>query len=226
MKPYIATALLFAASLCAQDTATYYVAFLRPDAARTKISKEDGERIQTAHMANINKMSVDGHLVAAGPFGDTPTTISGVFVMKAASLDEAKRIANQDPTVVEHRNTIDVHQWQGPAGIGEEYKRLHKADPKTPEGMGSHPLVLFYAGPNWEPGTTAVAESITALRSAGRLVAAGPVEATDPLKALLIFQRIPAADEIRAIKELPAVKAGVLQPEHHIFWSSAHVFPW
>ncbi len=226
MRTYITTALLFTTALCAQDTATYHVAFLRPDPARTKLSKEDGERIQAAHMANIRKMSDDGHLVAAGPFDDTPTTISGVFVMKADSLEEAKRIARQDPTVVEHRNTIDVHQWQGPAGIGEEYKRVHKADPKTPEGMGPHPLVLFYAGPNWKPGTTAIAESITALPGGGKLVAAGPVEGSERLKALLIFQRIPAADEIGAIEELPAVKAGILKPEHHMFWSSAHVFPW
>ena len=101
--------------------------------------------------------------------------------MKADSLEEAKRIARQDPTVVEHRNTIDVHQWQGPAGIGEEYKRVHKADPKTPEGMGPHPLVLFYAGPNWKPGTTAAAESIIALRSAGKLIAAGPLDAATNL---------------------------------------------
>lgn len=191
-----------------------------------KLSKEEGERIQTSHMANIFKMAEDGRLASAGPFDDTPTTISGIFVMKATSPEEAKRIANQDPTVVEHRNTIDVHPWQGPVGIGDEYFRLHKADPKMPEGMGPHPLVLFHPGPNWKPGTTAVAESIIALRSAGQLVAAGPLDAGDPLKALLIFQRIPAADEIGAIEELPAVKAGILKPEHHIFWSSAHVFPW
>src|SRR5579871_3030396 len=95
----------------------YYVAFLRPDPARKPISKEESERIQSAHMANILGMAGRGVLVAAGPFDDSPPSILGVFVLKAASLDEAKRIASQDPTVTQHRNIIDVHAWRGPAGI-------------------------------------------------------------------------------------------------------------
>lgn len=227
MKSLCLGLLLFAASAWPQtNTATYYVGFLRPNPARQPLAKDEGERIQTAHMANINKMADEGRLVSAGPFGDTPTTISGIFVLKAASLEEATRIANQDPTVVEHRNTIDVHQWQGPAGIGDEYFRLHKADPKMPEGMGPHPLVIFYPGPNWKPGSEAVAESIATLRKAGKLAAAGVIEGNDTMKALLIFNRIPAPEEIQVIENLHAVKAGILKPEHHIFYSSTHVFPW
>ncbi len=225
MKKLVLVSLITAIAWSQSPVATYYVGFLRPNPARTKLSKEEGERIQTAHMANINKMADEGRLVSAGPFGDTPVTISGIFVMKAGSLEEATRMANQDPTVVEHRNTMDVHQWSGPAGIGDEYFRLHKADPKMPEGMGPHPLLLFYPGPNWKAGTPAVSESITLLRKAGKLAAAGPVVEKDDLKALLIFNRIPPADAIAATAELPAVKAGILTPEHHVFYSATHVFP-
>jgi hypothetical protein len=44
---------------------------------RKSITKEEGERIQQAHMANIHKMAADGVLISAGPFDDTPRTISG-----------------------------------------------------------------------------------------------------------------------------------------------------
>src|ERR1700680_4723751 len=102
----------------------YYLVFLRPAADRKPIPKADLDRIQSAHMANIHSMAERGVLVAAGPFGDTPSTISGIFVFKTGSLDEARRIAAQDPTVVERRNVVDVFAWRGPKGIGDEYFRL------------------------------------------------------------------------------------------------------
>jgi hypothetical protein len=50
----------------------YYVAFLRPDPAQKPLAKEDAERLQEAHMANIHKMAADGILISAGLFDDTP----------------------------------------------------------------------------------------------------------------------------------------------------------
>src|SRR5215470_9742469 len=107
---------ILACAAFAQDADTYYVVFLRPDPARTTLAQGESEKIQAAHMANLQKMAADGVLVAAGPFGDETRTISGVFVMKARSLAEAKRIAESDPTVTNHRNVVDVHTWHGPKG--------------------------------------------------------------------------------------------------------------
>lgn len=50
----------------------YYLVFLRPNPARTNLSKAEGDRIQAAHMANIHKMAEDGVLVAAGPWLESP----------------------------------------------------------------------------------------------------------------------------------------------------------
>src|SRR5512147_2760695 len=106
--------LLALPALAQQPTDLYYLVFLRPAPDRKPLSKEAGEKIQADHMANIHAMANRGVMVAAGPFGDTPTTISGVFVFKVGSLEEARKIAEADPTVVEHRNTVDVHAWRGP----------------------------------------------------------------------------------------------------------------
>src|SRR5664279_1373655 len=130
--------------------APYYVVFLRPAADRKTLTKEEGERIQAAHMANIHKMAQDGVLVSAGPFDDATRTISGIFIFKGGSLEAAQALAEKDPTVVEHRNTVDAHAWLGPAGIGDEYARLHKLDPTTPENMQVHPLCMLYRGAAWE----------------------------------------------------------------------------
>ena len=64
-----------------------------------------------------------------------------------ASLADAQARAEQDPTVVAHRNTVDAHAWEGPAGIGDEYFRMHDADPKTPKNMQVHPLAILSGSP-------------------------------------------------------------------------------
>ena len=218
---------LFAVSCFAQDSELYYVVFLRPNPARQTLDKDEAEKIQAAHMANIGKMAADGVLVAAGPFGDQVHTISGIFVMKAPSLAEAQRIANADPTVVAHRNTVDVHAWRGPAGIGAEYRRLHRENPKTPEGMGVHPLVIFLRGGASNPGAMAGhRELISRLRREGKLAAAGAMEDDATMAGLVVFQRIPVEEAQKLLKDDPAQAAGVLKAEFHSWWSAEHVLPW
>jgi len=200
----------------ANGTSRYYVAFLRPDPARKSLSKEEGERIQTAHMANIHKMADDGVLVSAGPFDDTPHTISGIFIFKVDSLERAREIALKDPTVVEHRNTIDVHEWDGPAGIGDEYRRLHRLDPKTPENMQVHPFCMLFKGTVEDAECEVLAahrQYVQKLRRDGKLSAAGRVNGEDGLAGLVVFRAIPMEEAQQLLKDDPAVKAGVFRVE-------------
>jgi uncharacterized protein YciI len=222
-------ALLFALAAAAfQPGEVYYLIFLRPDPARKPLPKEESERLQAAHMANIHSMADRGVLVAAGPFDDEPTTISGIFVFRATSLDQARRIAEQDPTVVGHRNLVEVHGWRGPKGIGAEYFRLHKEKPETPEGMGVQPLFLIYRGTRWVEGSQPVgahAEYWERLRREGKVAMQGPTEGDDELSAMVVFNRIPDDEAQRLIAGDPAVKAGVLRAEFHRWWCAAHVLP-
>jgi uncharacterized protein YciI len=234
----IFTGLVLGAAAFAQEahetTSVYYVVFLRPDPARKPLAKEEGERIQKAHMANIFKMAEDGYLAGAGPFENDPPPISGVFLMKAKSIDDARRIGGEDPTVREHRNTIDAHAWRAPAGIGDEYFRLHKEHPETPENMGAHPILLLTRGPAWNANdpkdrVVLLAEHqhyVDELRHAGKLSAAGPVEGDSSMIGIVVFHRIPLEEAQHLIGDDPAVKAGVLTVEAHRWWSSDHVFPW
>src|SRR5215475_11032605 len=148
MRAALIAALLLAAHASAAELSSevYYVVFLRRSPDRKELTKTEAERIQSAHMANIHKMGSDGILVAAGPFEDQPPTISGIFVFRIGSLADAERTANQDPTVVEHRNKAEVYAWRGPDGIGAEYVRLHKLNPATPENMAVHPLCMLHTG--------------------------------------------------------------------------------
>jgi uncharacterized protein YciI len=227
--------LLFQTGIFAADNATarYFVVFLRRSPDRKPLTKEEGDRIQAAHMANIHKMAQDGVLVAAGPFEDTPPTISGIFVFKTDSLATAQRIAAQDPTVVEHRNTVDVHAWEGPARIGEEYSLLHKLHPKAPENMQVHPFCMLFHGPAWGSSTEQQSawieqhkQYVEQLKALGKLSAAGPVEDSADFVGLVIFRPIPDAEAKELMEADPAVKAGALRIEYHRWWSSDHVLPW
>ena len=202
----------------------FQIVFLRPDPARKPLSKEDGERIQAAHMANIQSLVKRGLLVAAGPFDDKVHTISGIFFFKMATGEEALREAAKDPTVVEHRNTVDVLTWQGPAGLGEEYKRLHAQDPKTPEDMGVHPFVLLHRE---KPGTMGLehAAYIAELKHSGKLAAAGAVTGDKTVTEVLIFERISDEEAANLVAADPAVRGGIMRPEPHRWWSAAHVLP-
>lgn len=231
----VAALLLIAASIASpcrslaesQAARTYQVVFLRRNPARQPLTVEEGDRIQNAHMQNIRDMAARGLLVAAGPFEDEPSAISGVFFFVLPTRDEALKVASADPTVLAHRNTVEVLTWRGPAGIGDEYRRVHEAKPDTPEGMGVHPFVILRRTGKQLDGklTAARAPRWEKLRAEGKIVAAGPVEGDASATDIVIFDRIPDAQAASLAAADPAVSRGQLTPELHRWWSSAHVFP-
>jgi uncharacterized protein YciI len=64
------------------------------------------------------------------------------------------------------------------------------------------------------------------LRRDRKLGAAGAIEGESDLAGLVIFQRIPMEEAQTLVAADPAVKAGFLRPEFHVWWSAEHVLPW
>jgi uncharacterized protein YciI len=172
-------------------------------------------------------MGANGVLAAAGPFDDQPVTISGIFVFRSSSLEEAQRIASMDPTVVEHRSVVEVVPWRAPRGIGEEYKRLHDRQPDLSPGMGVQPLFLLYRGSRSGPEALSAHDAyIDQLRTRGLIGAAGRTEGRDDLLSIVVFNRIDAAEAARLMAADPAVTSGALRVEAHRWWCAEHVLPW
>jgi uncharacterized protein YciI len=211
----------------------YYLVFLKPDPARPKLPDDEAKRIQAAHMANIQKMAKEGTLVAAGPFEDEPRTISGVFVIKAGNTEAATRIASEDPTVKAHRNTVEVHGWRAPAGIGAEYMKLHKADPSLPENMQIHPAMFLYRGRSWtgdggrrEGVLDAHGKYMQQQKAQGKIGAAGWINTGDDLVYVVVFKYIPMMEARMLMAGDAAVQARVLRIDEHQWWLADHVLPW
>jgi uncharacterized protein YciI len=220
-----------AAPRCLADSVTgspelRYVVFLRPDPARKPAPLEERQRIMDAHMTNIVQMARDGVLFASGPMEDKTVTISGIFVLKCDSLSAAEKIAAHDPTVIGKRNTVDVHPWLGPAGIGVNYFKWKKENPKADDVMASHAFCLIKRGP---AGGRAVYDedgTIDSLRRAGSLSAAGPIDNDPELVGLVIFKTASVDDARKSLGEIPSVKSGRLEVEYHVWWTADRVLPW
>jgi uncharacterized protein len=94
----------------------YYLALLYRGGAWTPEETPAVRQLQEQHMANIRRLAEAGKLVLAGPFeGDGD--LRGLFLLKAASLQEAQELCQSDPAVQAGRLRAEIHPWWGPAGI-------------------------------------------------------------------------------------------------------------
>lgn len=214
-----------------QASETYQFILLRRNPNRTKLSEEEGNRIQAAHMANIQHMADSGKLVAAGPLEDEPSIVAGFFIVRMPRLSDALTLAANDPTVLEHRNTVEGFTWLAPPGLGEEYRRIHTADPKAPVNMKMHP-VCFLRSPS-EPARSRdlpkdASRIVQRMHRDGLLASGGAVTQkgpADPL-AVLIFRAVELTEAQKQMSSKNGEGQCRLICEWHQWYSADHVLPW
>jgi uncharacterized protein YciI len=61
-----------------------------------------------AHYAFLERLRQQGQLELAGPFTDKS---GGAYLIKAASLEEAKAVAFSDPVHTSGSSTVTVYEW-------------------------------------------------------------------------------------------------------------------
>ncbi len=70
------------------------------------------EEIQQAHLAHLRHLAKLGKLLVAGPLDDQPDPrLRGIEIFRAGSLEEAKRLAGEDPAVKAGRLEVVVMTW-------------------------------------------------------------------------------------------------------------------
>lgn len=92
----------------------YYMCLLKVGPTRTQDSVTAAQ-IQKAHMDNISKMSKDGVLSIAGPFGGNGD-LRGIFIFNVKTKEEAEILAAEDPAVKSGRLTAEVYEWWSAKG--------------------------------------------------------------------------------------------------------------
>lgn len=213
------------------DLETYQLGLLRKGPNHGTGTKEEAEKIQAGHMANIGKMAEMGKLVAAGPMGDNGD-IRGIFLFKA-SLDEAKALAAEDPAIKAGRLQMDIFAWFGPKGIGAKLNEEYRKNPKTPMTMTKHHFVLLKRGPNFTLRSTPESQKIhldhmwnvRRMMDSGKMPAGGPFPNGGDLVGIFVFAT-ESAEEAKAWAEAdPAVKAGRMVAEIHPWFVAKEVWP-
>ncbi len=209
--PLIFLAIVFP-SLAEQDESkpafemdTYQVGLFKKGPDSSVRSKEELQRIQSEHLAHLGKMNEAGKLVGAGPFLDGGD-LRGILIFKAASIEEARAMAEADPAVKAGRLVLEFHPWLGPKGIGEKYAADRKSNPSAQMQMVTYQFGLLVKGQKWTGQSSPDLERLQKdhlahirwMGETGKMVAAGPFLDGGRLRGILIF-RMDSTQEARAM---------------------------
>ncbi len=213
------------------DNEQYQFGLLARGPKWTAENTPEVQKIQEGHMANINKMAQAGKLFAAGPILDNGA-LRGIFIFRAASIDEAKALAAEDPAIKAERLKLEILPWFGSKGIGVKAAEEHKKNPDMKWTMKKYHLVLLKRGSQTaQPAAEAQKIqldhlwNIRQLMDEGKMLAAGPFMTDGDLRGIFVFNT-ESAEEAKAWAEAdPAVKAGRLTVEIHPWLVAKEVWP-
>ena len=93
----------------------YFMVFLKKGTHRNQDSVEV-EKIQKAHLENINKLVQTGKLNIAGPFLDDGD-LRGIFVFDVPTLEEAKSLTETDLAIKSGRLSYEIHPFMTQQGV-------------------------------------------------------------------------------------------------------------
>ena len=127
--PYDAT---LAAKLKADDLGmrTYVMAFLKAGPNRER-PREEAQKLQVAHRANIRRLADEGKLVLAGPFADDGP-LRGIYIFDVATVAEAEALTKTDPAIQAGQLVMELHPWYGSAAlmmVNEVHAKIQKPQP-------------------------------------------------------------------------------------------------
>jgi uncharacterized protein YciI len=90
---------------------------LRRPANATPYDEDTLERIQAEHLAFHARLRAEGTIVTNGPLrGQPDESLRGFTFYRVGSVDRAREIAEQDPSVQAGRLVVDVMEWLCPTG--------------------------------------------------------------------------------------------------------------
>ncbi|MEP7338829.1 MAG: DinB family protein [Acidobacteriota bacterium] len=213
------------------DLETYQLGLLRKGPNHGSGTKEEAEKIQAGHMANIGKMAQAGKLIAAGPMGDDGD-LRGIFLFKVASLDEAKALAAEDPAIKAGRLKLELFNWMGPKGIGAKLNEEYRKDPAIKMTMTKYHFALLRRVPNSTVGSSPEDQKllldhlwgIRRMMDEGKMPAAGPVGDAGDLAGIFVFAT-ESLDEAKAwVNTDPMVRAGRMTAEIHPWYVAKEVW--
>ena len=90
---------------------TYALVILRRPADAPPLPDAELDALQRRHLAHLAAMHDAGHLLVYGPFSDQPDESLRGMCLYGTSLEHARELAEQDPSVRAGRLAVDVLTW-------------------------------------------------------------------------------------------------------------------
>jgi uncharacterized protein YciI len=215
------------------DLDQYQFAILKRGPKWSAEQTPEVKELMAGHMANIQKMGSLGKLMAAGPMGKNDLGLAGIFIFKAASMEEAKTLAAADPAIKAGRLGIDYCIWMGPKGLGAKFNEEYRKDPNTKVTMTKYYLAMLKKGEKWIGQNTPELQKIQLghlwhirrMLDNKQYLTAGPFGGHPDVLGILVI----AADSLDAAKAIaetdPAVKAGQHRVEYVEWYVAKEVWP-
>jgi uncharacterized protein YciI len=171
------------------------------------------KRLHEEHVKYVLSLMDSGKAVIAGPFTDAGE-IAGVFVFRAKSAEEAKALADADPTVAAGILAAELHPWWSEDIFGK---------PAKPLKMVPTYFAFITRGEKWTAEKTPATEeiqkghmaNINRLAEMKKLIAAGPFGDNGNLRGIFVF-RAGSLEEAKALTATdPAVQSGRFAVDVH-----------
>jgi len=93
----------------AEDMKQYWLVMLYKGPNRTHTGA-DAEKIQQAHLANINRLAEKGTIILAGPMG-YDKDLRGIFVMDGKDSAHIAENIKSDSAIITGRLRFEIHPW-------------------------------------------------------------------------------------------------------------------
>src|ERR1041385_4399845 len=169
------------------------------------------------HLRNVIALLQSGKAVAAGPFSGDSNVI-GLFILRAASPEEAKTWIDADPAVKAELMVGEMHPWLsedifGKASVPLEFNTVYfgflKKGPNRKEGDDKTPEV--------QELQKAHLANILRLAETKKLVMAGPFDEDGELRGVFVFR-------VETLKEAQDLAA--TDPMIKIDRRKIEMYPW
>ena len=95
----------------------YVLAILKTGPNDAKVTGDARKKIFEGHFANMNRLAAEGKLAVAGPFNDPAKKYRGLFILAVSTVEEAKALAETDPTVKSGVLIVEYVPWYGSAAL-------------------------------------------------------------------------------------------------------------
>jgi uncharacterized protein YciI len=90
---------------------SYAFVLLRRGPKADAFDDEELASLQEAHLGHLREMAAAGKLVGAGPFRDQPDESLRGLCFYACPAEEARELAERDPSVRAGRMAVEVMTW-------------------------------------------------------------------------------------------------------------------